>query len=339
MNDLLVSDDNYAFPPWVPRWLHDQVANPDCSRGTHPRLLWGAKWLSYYFKNDPDQVARWLYHMAARCVRHVPDDELDRLLAWAPGRFWGQAWISGSGGAYCVPPPPAADLEVMYEIARQGPSLDEFIASSPVKLDSDNRHACEVLSAWAGYAGVADPLICYGARTWDFNTCLLSETEELWRYAQIVPSPMSARRGRTQAGHMSAHSKDNTGTRVMLIAEFDLVSISDHGQPTLWAPLLEKCRLTGINAKGIQAAVLNRLAQSRRLWMVVDSGGKSLQGWFPCRGEDEEALSRWFTGTAQVLGACHSTWSKSQFVRMPDGTRTEQGRRQAVLYYDPGALL
>ena len=76
--------------------------------------------------------------------------------------------------------------------------------------------------------------------------------------------------------------------------------------------------------------------------MIVFSGGKSLQGWFPCRSEDEEKLLAWFNTSALRLGACPSTRCISQFVRMPDGTRApnRDGKsvRQAILYYDPGVL-
>jgi hypothetical protein len=91
-----------------------------------------------------------------------------------------------------------------------------------------------------------------------------------------------------------------------------------------------------------QAAILERLTRSRPLWLVVFSGSKSLQGWFPCRGESEEELHRWFNTEARRLGADPMTWCKSQFVRMPDGTRApnREGKsvRQSIEYYNPSVL-
>jgi hypothetical protein len=71
--------------------------------------------------------------------------------------------------------------------------------------------------------------------------------------------------------------------------------------------------------------------------MVVFSGGKSLQSWWPCLGEDEDTLHRWYCNEALAIGACHSTWCRSQFVRMPDGSR-DDGRRQSIEYYNPAVL-
>jgi hypothetical protein len=59
--------------------------------------------------------------------------------------------------------------------------------------------------------------------------------------------------------------------------------------------------------------------------------------WTPCRGEDEDSMHSWFIGSARRLGACNSTWGKSQFVRMPDGTRVG-GIRQSIEFYNPGIL-
>lgn len=40
---------------------------------------------------------------------------------------------------------------------------------------------------------------------------------------------------------------------------------------------------------------------------------------------------------AVSLGADHATWTRSQFVRLPDGTR-DNGHRQAVYYFAPGVI-
>ncbi len=63
---------------------------------------------------------------------------------------------------------------------------------------------------------------------------------------------------------------------------------------------------------------------------------KSIHGWFYCLGRPEERL-RAFMNYAVSLGADRATWSRSQFVRMPDGTR-EGGARQAVYYFNPELL-
>jgi hypothetical protein len=129
---------------------------------------------------------------------------------------------------------------------------------------------------------------------------------------------------------------------VFLVTEFDFAKLTPKGKPTIWVPLLERTEAVGVTVLDIQAAVLAYLATTRPLWMTVFSGSKSLQGWFPCRGESEEELHRWFNTQARRLGACPSTWCKSQFVRIPDGTRApnREGKcvRQEIVYYNPNVL-
>ena len=54
-----------------------------------------------------------------------------------------------------------------------------------------------------------------------------------------------------------------------------------------------------------------------------------------CR-EPEERL-RQFMRYCVSLGANRSTLTRSQFVRMPDGTR-DNGKRQVVYYFDPEVI-
>ncbi len=97
-----------------------------------------------------------------------------------------------------------------------------------------------------------------------------------------------------------------------------------------------------------QAALLWHLAQFAPLALVVFSGGKSAHSWFFCEGPAEDKLTRFFD-YATSLGADPKTWSRSQFVRIPDGERSDgktgeglsaagvvgvpEGR-QAVLYFN-----
>jgi hypothetical protein len=66
---------------------------------------------------------------------------------------------------------------------------------------------------------------------------------------------------------------------------------------------------------------------------VTHSGGKSLHGWYRALDRSEPEL-RNFMDYAVRLGADHATWTRSQFVRIPDGLR-ENGRRQFCFYLNP----
>ena len=351
---MLISCDDHVWPLWAPDWLRAQVESPDCSGGTHPRLRDLAKWLTIYFAEHDGEAERWLYHAAYRCDRDVDDAELDRLLAWAEARFGngdGKTFSTnrdgngsstkGSGKRPSTKWPVAPDLEEIYRIAERGPSLEQYRASSPVYL-GEQRNTDRVLRQWALYAQEPDPWICFGSDDC-FGTRRLSTCRHvLSKYEQIVPSPMRAQQGLTAMGKLSEHSLDGTGERTFLVAEFDFVRLTPKGKPSIWAPLLDRCEAAGITIPDLNAALIAHLALERPVWMTVYSGGKSLQMWTPCRGEPEEGLHDWFAKTARRLGACQSTWCKSQFVRMPDGTRAvnSEGKqvRQSIEVYNPAIL-
>lgn len=154
-------------------------------------------------------------------------------------------------------------------------------------------------------------LLCCGASSSTFTTQPLSQ----WPAAQlaslqfIVPNPMLAKVGRTQSGKLSSHCLEATGPRVYQVVEFDAGTFDDH------------------------AKILLYLGQYAPLAMVVHSGGKSLHGWFNVAGEPEASVQR-FMELAVNLGADRATWTRSQFVRMPDGRRAN-GNIQKVVYFNP----
>jgi hypothetical protein len=346
---MLISADNHVFPLWAPDWLRHQVESPDCSNGTHPCLRQLAKWLTIYFGEHEGAAARWLKHAAALCDREVPAGEIDRLLVWAEGLFGkhGTAPVESQGRSCDTSAAnrPQIDLDNIYCTAvhscRGG--RKELRERSPSRLyDSAQRQTDLVLDAWSRYAEITDPLVCFGADDLFWTRPHSAVRGVLHVHAQVVPNCMSAPVGMTQSGHLSEHSKENTGERIFLINEFDFAKTTPKGKPTIWAPLLDCIEARGMTVLDLNAALIDHLAIYRPLWMVVFSGSKSLQAWFPCRGESEEEVQHWFRQRAEPLGACHSTLCKSQFVRMPDGTRApnSQGQsvRQQIEYYNPAAL-
>jgi hypothetical protein len=123
---------------------------------------------------------------------------------------------------------------------------------------------------------------------------------------------MSAATGLTRDGRRSKHALSNTGPRRFLLVEFDTGAVDHH------------------------AALLLHLAQRAPLALAVHSGGKSIHGWFYCHGQPEARLEC-FMRYAVSLGADTATWTRSQFVRMPDGVRSD-GRRQIVFFFNPRVL-
>jgi len=123
---------------------------------------------------------------------------------------------------------------------------------------------------------------------------------------------MTARSGRTQDGKESAHTLENTDARRFLVVEQDCGTIDE------------------------QSAVLLHLAERAPLALALHSGSKSIHGWFHCVGQLEKKL-REFMRYAVSLGGDSATWTRSQFVRMPDGTR-DSCERQTVYFFNPGVL-
>jgi len=344
---VLISADNHAFPDWAPDWLRAQVESPDCStdsRGTHGRLRSLAKWLTICFAEHPGVAERWLRYAAGICDRDVPDGEIKRLLIWAEHMFGQGHEVSAGVFSDTTVHRAQIDLEEIYTIATIGPDLAQFRASSPQRLyNSPQRQTIDVLRDWGTYCGELNPFVCFGADDRFWTRPFNAVKNILHVHAQVVPSPMRAQYGMTQSGTLSEHTKDGVGERRFIVTEFDFSKTTPKGKPTIYGPLLEQCEAEGITALDIQAALLARLSRERPLWMVVFSGGKSLQGWFPCRDEDESKILAWFDTSAMRLGACHSTRCISQFVRMPDGTRApnREGKsvRQSIQYYDRGVLI
>ena len=118
---------------------------------------------------------------------------------------------------------------------------------------------------------------------------------------------LSAVTGQTKDGKESKHTLANTGPRRFLICEFDTGTPDDH------------------------AALLLHLGKFAPLVCAVHSGNKSLHGWFYVHGQPDAKIEKFFR-YAVSLGADRATWTRSQFVRMPDGTR-DNGKRQTVFFH------
>lgn len=208
---------------------------------------------------------------------------------------------------------PKVNREQIEAIAAHGVCVADLWEESPVRFDDDQPRAAVVLPIM--FPG--DPLLCVGSKSDFFTDPLSSFIERAHNLEQIVPSPMKAKFGRTQAGHLSQHSLEATGPRRFVVVEGDKID----GEPI---------------PKDTQAAVLHHLAERAPLALVVDSGGKSLHGWFFCQGADADKLKRFFA-YAVSLGADEGLWTRSQFARMPDGTRNN-GKRQSIIYFNPEVI-
>lgn len=153
-----------------------------------------------------------------------------------------------------------------------------------------------------------DPLLCVGATAYAMDTRPLSQWNGMLRSMQfVVPSPMVAETGpRKEDGRESFHAESNTGPRRFLVTEFD-----GPGKPQQMARIRALEAMAGL-----------------KLCCVVDSAGKSLHAYWRACGEE---MDRQFFSKACQLGADDRLWLRSQFARIPGGTR--DGRRQEIILW------
>ncbi len=206
---------------------------------------------------------------------------------------------------------PTRNDEQREAAASRHGGMSDLWELSPVCLEDENSQAEEI----ADILFPADCLLCCGKSLSVFDTLPRGEWRGRLAGQQfIVPSPMLTRYGRRKSdGELSAHTINNTGKRRFLIVEQDSGSLD------------------------LQAGVLMHLSETAPLVLAVMSGGKSVHGWFFCEGRNEDSLRLWFS-KAVTLGADPKLWTRSQFARMPDGTR-DNGNRQTPIYFNPSIPL
>jgi hypothetical protein len=274
-------------------------ATPRAGEGVHNWLFRVARLLHAHL--PACEIAKLLESRVANCGRFVPKHEIISAIqnslpcAWQPG---GQ-----SQSPHSAPKWPNVNQEQRDAIIRDGGELADLWELSNPQIDDDKTHTEQIIDRL--FPG--DPLLCCGKSNTDFDTKPREDWRgELSRLQFIVPSAMSAIRGRTKDGRESRHTLDNTGFRRFLICEFDQGDLDAH------------------------AALLIHLGGYAPLVVAVHSGGKSLHGWFFVHGQLDEKVLRFFR-YAVSLGADPATWTRSQFVRMPDGVR-DNGDRQTVFF-------
>jgi hypothetical protein len=283
----------------LPQWCADIIANPaHAGTGFHSWLFRAARALWKCGRSEYD-IREVLENAAANCGRFVPQREIHDAIRNSQLSAFQPLSVP-------LHPWPALNREQREAVIQEFELVDLW-EMSPIKFRDKKPHTEPIIDLL--FSG--NPLLCCGKGQAEFDTKPRSKWRgELSRQQFIVPSPMIAWKGKTQQGNDSAHALKSTGPWRFLVIEQDIGTVDE------------------------QAAVLWHLASRAPLALVVHSGGKSIHGWFYCSGQDEEKVLRPFMRYAVSLGADTSTWTKSQFVRMPDGTRAD-GKPQAVYFFRP----
>ena len=146
----------------------------------------------------------------------------------------------------------------------------------------------------------------------------------------IVPSPMSKRTGfAVSTGNQKSHRcLGNAGPMKYIIHDFDL-----DGR---FESLITKWNAEGISIRDVQAALIHHLATTGKpkAWpfMIVDSGGKSLQSWFQINANFPKSAALALLARAVPLGADYRADQTERFFRFPGGTRkSENSQPQPII--------
>lgn len=314
----------------LPRFAHEMLsACPATGGGVHLWLFRMARVLHPFFE-DKGRMADLLAQASAGCGREVPESEIHSAIANSQACAWqprgklesgrDRQPVSRPASAETARPsfsawPQRNDEQIEAVVAASDVAgLADLWEASPLRPDWEEPQTEELIDAL--FPG--NPLLCCGKH---INRDIGTGTREEWRgqllvQQFIVPSPMTTEEGLKKDGGPSLRCLANTGPRRYLVIESDHGTVDTH------------------------AAVLWHLARLAPLVMVVHSGGKSLHGWFACQGSSE-ALQLRFMRYAVMLGADPATWTRCQFVRMPDGLRRRPsafGVRQSVFYFNPNNL-
>lgn len=284
----------------LPPFLRDMLAAPPkAGEGVH---CWAFRVARQMHAHLPaPEIVSLLESRLANCGRRVPKSEI----VAAVQNSLPCAWQSGNKSSQLKPASkwPALNQRLRQAIIRGGGGIADLWELSPIRIEDDLSHSEEIADRFFA----PEALLCCGTANSVFDT----RPREAWcgelaNQQFIVPSPMSAITGLTKDGRESKHTLANTGPRRFLVCEFDHGSLDDH------------------------AVLITHLAGYTPLVCVVHSGGKSLHGWFFVAGQPDAKIEQFFR-YAVSLGADCATWTRSQFVRMPDGLR-DNGKRQTVYF-------
>lgn len=286
----------------LPRFARDLLAAPPrAGEGVNSWLFRVARVLHAF--RSPREITAILEAAVFECGRSVPAREIERAVknslpvAWQPGGH-----VSKPAPAW-----PIVNQKRRAAIVAEYGLMDLW-ELSPVRYGDDTPHTETIVDTL--FPG--NPLLCVGASNSNFKTRSRESLRgELSTKALIVPSSMNAKTGWTKDDppKLSEHTFENTGPRRFLVVEFDQGEADEH------------------------AALLLHLAGRAPLALAVHSGNRSLHGWFYCHDQNERRLKH-FMAYAVSLGADKATWTRSQFVRMPDGRR-DNGKRQTVFFFNP----
>jgi hypothetical protein len=251
--------------------------------------------------------SRFLRAVCDRLVshRHIDDREIDSAISFA---YSTTVCVSGRKLSW-----PEQDTCAVRKLLERKDLPAMFDAGSDAEVSSQ--------TALAGLF-LAKELVCAGE---DVRKAVIKPTTDwiadpaLGALTYICPNPMRAPFHKRDDGSIQFRCQANVSKRRWLVVECDSQELSH----------------------SYQARILSALSLLMPLKMVVDSGGKSLHGWFLVEGREWKDIVAFFY-RACLLGADRTKFDESGWVRLPGGTRRKDSGEhipQRVLYWNPDIML
>jgi hypothetical protein len=321
--------------PYIEEYL---LVPPTAGQGVH-QWIYGAAHKTYKFLEAAEQIAllNWAIHKCGRAPS--PPNEIEATVRKVRNQ-------RDRGDCSSLPAWPKPEPERTDQLVMTGPTLAEFHELSAIQALSDDP------VYWLNILFSDDPLLCIARELVSHGTGRSPEIKRYWatriksqwtqqdlcRYGLIVPNVAVSTSGHNQERKPSRRCSEMFPARTYLGIELDYSTLSrDGSKETVWAPWIRKWERAGRSVQDACAAVLWHLNSFGPLILAYWSGGKSIHSLFRAHDATETVLRRHMTHAVK-LGADPVTWSTCQLIRLPAGTRTANGNRQLVCYFNPENL-
>ena len=246
--------------------------------------------------------SRFLRAVCDRLVshRHIDDREIDSAISFA---YSTTVCVSGRKMTW-----PEQDICAVRKLLERKDIPALFDAGSDADVNSQ--------TALAGLF-LENELVCVGE---DVRKAIIKPVTTwiavagLGSLTYVSPNPMLERFIKRSDGTIQIRCQANVSKRRWLVVECDSQELTHSDQ----------------------ARILSALSLLMPLKMVVDSGGKSLHGWFLVEGREWKEIVAFFY-RACLLGADRTKFDESGWVRLPGGTRRKDDGleiHQRILYWD-----
>jgi hypothetical protein len=220
------------------------------------------------------------------------------------------------------------NVEMIWATARNGWRELSYRADSPI--DPSTRSSGTILIGLFGFG----TLIGSARRVDQLHVrCVTDQSDQLSDQSFVCPNPLRSRNGgKTQSNIRELH---------FMIPEWDLSDDADDLRPIaiLYKEMRVELSLSAFDFGAILLRHLEVQFPQIPLRLVVNSGNKSLHGWFDVRDITGEEVER-FSEYALSLGCDNLISDPSHWVRMPNGTRRNEVGvnlliKQSAVYFAP----